>query len=141
MFVFLDTSALLKLYVMEEESEAIRSIVDSDADVVVSSLSYVEAHSGLARRLRDGSVARRDVATLIGAFDADWFQYGKVHVDESILRRAAKLCLKHPVRSLDAIQLATALFVSEHQDEPFVFLTSDKRLAAVARQEKLQTQI
>src|ERR1035437_9226293 len=101
---------LLKLYVVEEESEAIRSIVDSDADVVVSSLSYVEAHSGLARRLRDGSVARRDVATLIGAFDADWFQYGKVHVDESILRRAAKLCLKHPVRFLDAIQLATALF-------------------------------
>ena len=141
MIVFLDTSVMLKLYIVEAESDAIRSIIESGADVAVSSISYVEAHSALARRSRDGSIGRQDISRVIGAFEADWFQFWKVHVDDSILRRAGKLCLKYPLRSIDAVQLAAALLGPEIHEEPFVFLTSDKRIETVARQEKLRTQV
>lgn len=141
MIVFLDTSAFLKLYVAEEDSETIHSLVQSDVDVAVSSVSYVEMHSALARRWREGSIKSRDLARVTGAFEADWFQFSKIHVDDDILRKAGKLCLKHPLRSLDAIQLAAALFVSQNREEPFVFLTYDERLKAAARQEKLQSWI
>ncbi|MGH2514185.1 MAG: hypothetical protein ACRDHP_00870, partial [Ktedonobacterales bacterium] len=44
-----------------------------------------------------------------------------------------------PLRSLDAIHLASALVVAASIVEELVFVTSDERLEAVAQREGLQT--
>ena len=100
-----------------------------------------EVRSALGRRARDGTIRRQEMTRILSAFESDWLQVGKIRVDESVLRRAGKLCLKHAIRSADAIQLAAALVASEGQEEPFVFLTSDKRLEAAANREKIITSL
>ena len=50
----------------------------------------------------------------------------------TVLRRAA-LPMATPVRTLDAIHLATALMVRERTDDAVVFLTHDGRLSVAAR--------
>lgn len=141
MIAFLDTSVLLKLYIEEEGSDRIHALVDSGAEVSVSSVSYVEMHSALSRRSREGALGHASLDRILNAFEGDWFQFGKIRADDTLWKRAAKLCLKHAIRSLDAIQLSTALFGSEGQQERFVFLTADKRLEDAARLEKFITHL
>ena len=57
MILYLDTSALVKLYVEEPNSEEVRSAVDGAVAVAVSEVSYTEARSALARREREGSLS------------------------------------------------------------------------------------
>jgi predicted nucleic acid-binding protein len=119
----------------------IRSIADSNSEISVSAISYVEMHSAISRRSREGSLGNLDMEKILKDFEADWNEFGKIHLDEFILKRAGKLCLIHPIRSLDAVQLATALTASENQEEPLLFLTADKRLEAAAEKEKLVTHV
>src|ERR1019366_8479834 len=124
MIVFMDTSALLKLYVPEEESDDIDAMVNSNAEIVVSSVAYVEIHSAMGRRRREGSLKINEMDKLLGDFETHWFEFGKVPLDDVILKRAGTLCLKHPIRALDAIQLASALHVRNQLEEPIVFFTA-----------------
>jgi predicted nucleic acid-binding protein len=52
MVIYLDTSALIKLYVEEESREIVEEAVVAAA-IVTSTITYAEARSGLARRLRE----------------------------------------------------------------------------------------
>jgi predicted nucleic acid-binding protein len=135
----MDTSVLLKIYLDEEGSPAARAVLDSDAEMAAAAVAHVEMYSALSRRRRDGTLNRGGLERILHAFEADWFQFGKVNPDAAILRKAAKLCLRHPLRSLDAIQLSSALSIRDNRDEPLVFLTADKRLEAAAKREKLVT--
>lgn len=141
MLVFMDTSVLLKLYLDEEDSGMARSVLESDAEIAAASITHVEMHSALSRRHREGTLSQGNLEKILHAFEADWFHFGKVPPDPVVLRKAAKICLLHPLRSLDAIQLSSALAISEDRQEPFVFLTADKRLEAAARREKLATHL
>ena len=58
MIVFLDTSALVKLYVQEDGSDDIRRYVGTCDAVMVSAAAYPEARAALARVYRDGSLGR-----------------------------------------------------------------------------------
>lgn len=100
MKLYLDTSALVKLVQHEPESFALRSYLRRNrSDLrVTSELTRVE----LVRAVFPGgpeavSHARRQLARLY-----------QVAVDRSLLDRAALLALGTPLRSLDAIHLATA---------------------------------
>jgi len=62
-------------------------------------------------------------------------------VSEKILVHASKLVAKHALRTLDSIQLASALDISTLLEEPLAFLTADHRLEAAARRENLTTKI
>ena len=67
--------------------------------------------------------------------------YVPVTLVPEILTVAAALCAKHweaqpyPLRSLDAIQLASALVAARRISEELIFVTADVRLAAIAPQE------
>lgn len=56
---FLDTSALVKRYVPETGSNWIQSITDGAAnyDLTISEITWVELHSALSRRQREGSMS------------------------------------------------------------------------------------
>ncbi len=48
MILYLDTSALVKLYVSEEGSEIVRGAVESAGRVATSRIAYAEARAALA---------------------------------------------------------------------------------------------
>jgi len=52
---YLDSSALVKLYVHEQGSETVRKLVDAASAVATSKVAYPEARAALARGFREGS--------------------------------------------------------------------------------------
>ncbi|MEO6596424.1 MAG: type II toxin-antitoxin system VapC family toxin [Planctomycetota bacterium] len=135
--IYLDTSWLVKLYVDEPGSAGVRKVVDADSDVVVSDLAYVEFHSAVARRRRERTLAARSAATLVARFRKDWSERVRVAVSLDVLLRAADLLSEHPLRSLDALQLASALLIATGAPEALRFGAADDRLNAAATAEGL----
>ena len=61
MILFCDTSALLKLYIDEPGSDAVKAQVQAAEAVAVCRIAWAEAHAALSRRARE---TPEDAATL-----------------------------------------------------------------------------
>ncbi len=118
--VYLDSSALIKLVVLEPESAALREFLKTHALRMSSALAEVEVPRALRRAGYGAAEGRR--ATEILA------RIALVEVDRRILRSAAALA-PPGLRSLDAIHLATALSLG--QDLAGI-VTYDQRLSDAA---------
>lgn len=139
---FLDTSALAKRYLNEQGSSWIIDLTHTNAgnDIIVCDLTAVEFFSSLARRQREGIIAPEAVLKLQKQFVADFErQYLSMDLKEPVLIRARDLVSSHPLRSLDAIQLASALEATSILNEPMTFVSADKNLLAVAASEGFAT--
>ncbi|MBI5304568.1 MAG: type II toxin-antitoxin system VapC family toxin [Chloroflexi bacterium] len=145
MIYFLDTSALIKRYLNETGSVWVRDLTDSPEHVFVASrLTTTEIISAFARRLREGTVTRTQYADHRNAFDDDCAtRYHIIELENNTFDLARDLIERHPLRTLDALQLASALatnrvFVSLNLS-PLNFLSSDNRLLQIAQHEGLST--
>jgi predicted nucleic acid-binding protein len=137
MIAYLDTSALVKLYVKENGSAAVRAACDRAEALATSRLSYVEAHTAAARRAREGNLSQKAKARFAENLERDWPRYVVVEVSEVVCRLAVELAGRHPLRAADALQLASALFLRESTRQPVLFLCFDERLVAAAQGEEL----
>jgi predicted nucleic acid-binding protein len=118
--LYLDSSALVKLVVLEPESTALHEFLRHRPTRLSSGLAEVEVPRALRRAGFDAPELRRAVALLA--------RINLVGVDRAILRAAAALA-PPALRSLDAIHLATALSLG--QDLAGI-VTYDQRLAEAA---------
>ncbi len=114
MIGYLDSSALLKLFLDDEAVTELRGVVDLLASLVTSRLAYVEVRAGLAAARRAGriSVASHEVA--VRAFDRVWPEYVVVELDGTLGQRAAGVAERYGLRAGDAIHLASALEVANN---------------------------
>ena len=125
MSLYVDSSALLKRYVDEPDSDLADSLLRSDPTLVTARHTMVEVRRNLARLL-DG----RDLATARSAFAVDLEVLSIVELDEVTCEAAATVAEVTGVRTLDALHLAAAQRVGG----PAVpFLTFDARQAQAAR--------
>jgi predicted nucleic acid-binding protein len=60
MILYLDTSALVKLYVEEPGSRTVRALLERAQVVSTSRVAYVEMRAGLARKLRQGELSEEE---------------------------------------------------------------------------------
>lgn len=114
MILYLDTSALVKLYVEEDVRRAVR-----EAEVVaISEIGFVEARSAFARREREGAFSEeghdREVRRLRRDFDE---RYLACPVTGEVVARAGELVREHALRAYDAVHLATALALRDEARE------------------------
>jgi predicted nucleic acid-binding protein len=135
--LYLDTSALVKLYVRELGSTAVRRRVDAATIVATARVAYAEARAGLARKHRDGDLAPRGLRRSVARLDSDWPAYVVVDVGEIVVRRAGALAEARALRGFDAIHLASALEVATLLGEPVHFLAYDAKLRMAALGEGL----
>lgn len=114
MILYLDTSALIKLYAEEPETEEVREAVGEARVVVVSEIGYVEARSALARRERDGSFSLEEHDDAVEQLRRDFREsYLLRLVNGGIIAHAGELVRQHALRAYDAVHLATALALRE----------------------------
>src|SRR5450759_3250934 len=100
MILYLDTSALVKIFVPEAHSEKVRAAVASATVVATQLLTHVEACSAFSRiseAREDKSLFRR----LLRELDAHWAEWEIVGIDEPLIRRAAQLCARHRLPGYD----------------------------------------
>jgi uncharacterized protein len=140
---FVDTSALAKRYIVENGSKWIRSIVlpRYRNRVLISKLATVEMISVLARKQRERILTASDVTRIRKSFFAHVrTNYAIIKLEDRVFNLARYLLIKHSLRTLDAFQLASALYaVRTFPPSQFTFITADKNLLAAAAAEGLQT--
>jgi predicted nucleic acid-binding protein len=136
---YLETSALVKLYVREPGTERLLSIAarSSANSLVILSLSQVEFRSALRRRERNGEIPAVVANQLLDLF--------KRHAESRLVRQAvtdylidlaSALVDRHGLRAFDAIQLAgyLALKTSVGAETP-IFVCADHGLLSAAKLE------
>jgi predicted nucleic acid-binding protein len=133
LILYLDTSALVKLYVDEEQSDKVREWVAEAEIVATCKVALPEAMSAFARRHKAKELSLSEFRRLKDALSADWGHYAVVDFDEM---DAAQLAIKHILRGFDAVHLAAALLL-KRQDENthFGFVSFDGRQNAAAKAE------
>ena len=132
MVAYLDTSAMIKLYVEEAGREIVIDAVSSADRMVTSAVAYAEARAGLARRLREGEFSDQEHRGMITDLDRDWGTFTRLPVHDAIARFAGRLAERHSLRGFDAIHLASAMHLAE-RFEDLRFLAFDHRLVDAAR--------
>jgi uncharacterized protein len=136
--LYVDASALVKLYVPEPESGAVQQLVESAEIAAISLVAYAEARAALARKRRERAVDLKDYRRIIKEFNDDWDNYFIVDVTEPLVRRAGQLAEKHGLRGYDAIQLSSALLMHEESRQVVSFCCFDERLLRAGRREGLK---
>jgi uncharacterized protein len=134
-----DTSALVKQFIQEVgTSEAIALRADAPPHATAT-IAYTETFSALRRRVRETALRESQYDEVVRRFLREWPAYVRVNLDERILGRTRALLERYPLRTLDAIHLASAIELQEHLDEPSVFISADIQLLRAATAEHLET--
>lgn len=135
LILYLDTSSLIKLYVEEEGSAAVREQVASASVVATSTLAYPEARSALARLRREGGLSAAEQARVKADFDRDWSGFLALPV-EQVWRHAGDLAELHGLRGADSVHLASFLaLIGPLADSTVRFSSFDSRLNLAAQRE------
>lgn len=125
MTLYVDSSALLKRYVDEADSDLADELLASDDELVTARITTVEVRRNLARML-DG----RALADARQTFATDLEAFSIVELDEATCELAAGIAEQTGVRSLDAVHLGAAQRVGR---QAITLLTFDRRQAQAAR--------
>lgn len=140
MILYLDTSAIVKLYVDEDGSPLVRSAVQAAEVVATSRVAYAETRAALAAASRQGRIAEAERAVAAAAFRADWRSFCVVHVTQELVELAADLAEEKALRGFDAIHLASAVFLLQRTGQVVRFLAWDRRLNQAAAEMGLQVE-
>jgi len=136
---YYDTSALVKQYLQEAGSKLVLELLKSGEKVYTASLTYAETHAAFSRRTREGRLTRETTKRLALRFDKDWESYDIVVLSENVFRLARQMLYRHPLRSADAIHLASALLLARTSPRSsWSFVCADGRLCDAAKSEGFQ---
>lgn len=139
MIVFLDTSALVKLYHEEDSSLEVERALSNVEEIYLSGLAELEFRSTIWKKIRTKEIDEDIANTVIEAFEYDSNNYSWVEIDSEIIQSSKDLLMLHGksgLRTLDAIQLSSALVLKNADCQ---FITFDLRLRKFFQEEGLST--
>ena len=125
MTLYVDSSALIKRYVAEDDSDLADAVLLADTEWVTGRHTLVEVMLAIHGRLGD---AERGVAT--AGFERDWERSFVVALDDAVCSRAAEFGVATGAHSLDALHLASA---DRAGGRSIPIVTFDVRLGLAAR--------
>ncbi|MEO5887728.1 MAG: type II toxin-antitoxin system VapC family toxin [Anaerolineales bacterium] len=138
MILYLDTSALAKKYILEQDSERVIAWMD-EADLIGTAiLTRAEIAAALTRAVKASRLPQEGVNKTLDDFRADWRHFQRVQIDESLVARADSFACVYGLRGYDAIHLASGVIWQESIQMPVTFVTFDAELRDAARKAGLQ---
>lgn len=141
MKAFLDTSSVLKLYHQENDSTVVMDIISKTVDeIYLSEIAMLEFRSAFWRKVREKALTMNVAEEAIAFFQNDYGNFRWIALNSAVIESAKNLLMKHGnkgLRTLDSLQLASALALKEEAD--CIFLTSDTLLKSLMIEEKLNT--
>jgi predicted nucleic acid-binding protein len=127
--VYLDSSALLKLFLVEEGSPEVHNLWDQADRLSTSRITLPEARAALAAGARAGRLTPRGHSDAVLELRRRWRELHVFDLSEELAREAGDLAERYALRALDAIHLASALAGGRR----VVMATWDAGLARAAR--------
>ena len=132
MIGYLDTSALVKLFVLEQGSKEVDEIASRAEALATSVVAYAEARASFARLLREGQTNARKHGERVAKLNNDWERYVRVELTPALARSSGETAEAYGLRGFDAIHLASALSLRDRTAIPLMFAAFDQRLRAAA---------
>ncbi len=137
---FLDTSAVVKLYVNEPESALVQAHVDPADTLLITTLSALEFLSALYGKVRQRQLLEADADARVGLFNLDLPSFVTLPLGPAEFERERLLLERYGksegLRPPDALQVAAALLANERQPLE-ALVTTDQQQARVAVAEGL----
>ncbi|MCP3979749.1 MAG: type II toxin-antitoxin system VapC family toxin [bacterium] len=125
--VYLESSAVLHWLLGQARAAEVRRAVDRAELVLTSTLTTTECERVLIRAEDPGGLKGGDAQRLRGMLERAQAAWTRMSVSDDVLTRAARPFPVEPVRTLDAIHLATALeFAAVYPD--LRVLSYDRRI-------------
>ncbi len=121
---YVDTSALLKRYIDEPDSDLAHDLLASDRELVTGRHTVVEVRRNLSRLLTGGGLRESRAA-----FAADLGSFSILELDAATCELAATIAEQTGARTLDALHLGAA----RRLGTALTFITFDIRAAQIAR--------
>ncbi|MEZ5126140.1 MAG: type II toxin-antitoxin system VapC family toxin [Thermoleophilia bacterium] len=128
MTVYVDSSVLLRFVLGQPDTLEPRL---EGEERVASRLVETECLRGIAALLHRGELGDEEAAERRVAVHAYVRRLRRVSVSDAVLRRAGDAS-PLPLKTLDAIHIATALLWRDYRDPELVFATHDHQQARVA---------
>jgi predicted nucleic acid-binding protein len=133
-FAYFDTSALIKRYVSEKGSARVVSLLRRH-DLLSSAITPVEVMSKLCRRKRNGELSDEDFGATLSRLQGERTRWELVELGRTVLSRAEEIVQGIvPMRSLDAIHVASLLTFQAESGTRIPFVTGDDRQREAAAQ-------
>lgn len=130
--LYVETSALLAWLFGQAQGSEARKTIDTADTIVTSALTFVELERVLARGTATGALREGSARRLRGLIESQRTAWIVMAVSENVLARAGRSFPAEPLRTLDAIHLATALaFVGVFPE--LEVLSFDRRISSNAR--------
>lgn len=129
---FWDTSAIVPLLVNQASTQKARQFSRKYRRLVVWWGTLIEAHNAVGRLAREGALnekTRSQALSLLSRLRSSWLE---VQPTDDVREIAILLSEKHQLRSLDLVQLASALVWSNNQPRRRPFVCFDEALASAA---------
>ena len=139
MKIFLDTSALFKLYHQETGTEELESVFlkSKITHIYLSEISKVEFTSTIWKKVRTKEISSDQAKITAELFESDFEKYNFISTDSLIIEQAKNITTKYGIeglRTLDSIQLSTCKVLEKQVD---IFFTADKLLNTLIEKEGL----
>ncbi len=138
-YYFLDTSALVKKYHCESGTDVILNIINkNNINIYISDIAVIEFHSALLKKVRQHEIDRNACDMALQKFLQDCeagdylIEEFNDHIKEKSVDALNAYSVDYGLRTLDSIQLATALVLHD-RDMLTYFVTSDLILERVAK--------
>jgi len=128
-FIYLDTSGLVKLLVIEDGSDLMRTWWD-ESEATTSRMAYAEARAALAAARRAGRLSPAGLRDAKAELEIRWEQMDIVELTDTLTRKAGDLAEKHSLRAYDSVHLGAALSL---EDEELIVVTWDENLGQAAQ--------
>lgn len=127
MKLYVESSAVLSWLLGEPAGSEVAERIREASDVVSSDLTLAECGRAIVRLEQSGHVAPVAASGLRAVLNHAALSWTLVRVSEEILDRVARPFPVEPIRTLDALHLATALAVEERV-RGLVVLSRDRRV-------------
>jgi predicted nucleic acid-binding protein len=133
--LYLDSSALVKRYVLEEGSMVVTDAIAEAEMIATSVVTRAEISGAFAKSIRTGLLSWDEASAARRSAHDDWPSLIRVQLNEAVALKADELAWEFGLRGYDAVQLACASVWKDAIQSEVVLATFDRQLrdAAVRR--------
>ena len=133
MILYCDTSALIKLLVLEPGSNRMQQTSSEAEAIGVCRITWAEAMAAMARRQREDPASSTDLKQARQLLTKTWAQFVIVEISQRLVETAGRYADAFALRGYDSVQLAAAHELNLSTELPITFASFDRRLHQAAQ--------
>jgi predicted nucleic acid-binding protein len=137
MILYLDTSALVKRYLVEAGTPEVEQWISQARPASTCLLTRAEMAAAVCKAIRMNWIEAGQGQFALQRFRLEWEMFARLPVYEATVQRADVLACQHDMRGYDAVHLACALLYQEGLGESVHLATFDRQLWRAAQAEGL----